>query len=102
MNSFELEQKLNSTLADNTRYSVGQFYDRIEDEDLLNEPKTMKTVETFLSKKEAISLVLRSVADESIDRIRKECSSVVVQLQDVVSYDQIRTFNRRIVIAECW
>lgn len=102
MTNLELEQKLNSILKNDMRYAVGRFEDRIEDDDLLNEPKTSKTVETFLSKHEAIDLAIQHVSNESIDRVRKEHSSVVIQLKDLMHYDGIHTFNRRIVIAECW
>lgn len=102
MTNLELEQKLDSLLSKDMRYAVGRFEDRIEDDDLLNEPKTSKVVETFLSKQEAISLALQYTSHESIDQIRKEHSSVVIQLKDLMHYDGIHTFNRRIVIAECW
>lgn len=102
MTNFELEQKLNSLLKDDMRYAVGRFHDRIEEDDPLNEPKTSKTVETFLSKREAISLVLEYTSHESVQRVTKERSSVVVLLGDLLSQDRVHTFNRRIVIAECW
>lgn len=102
MTNLELEQKLNALLKDDMRYAVGRFQDRVEDEDLLSEPKTSKTVETFLSKREAISLVLEYTSHESVQRVTKERSSVVVLLNDLLSKEQVHTFNRRIVIAECW
>ena len=102
MTNLELKQKLDSLLSKDMRYAVGRFEDQIEDDDLLNEPKTSKVVETFLSKQEAISLALQYTSHESIDQIRKEHSSVVIQLKDLMRYDGIHTFNRRIVIAECW
>ena len=98
----ELEQKLNSMLKDDMRYAVGRFEDRIEEDDLLHEPKTSKVVETFLSKKEAISLTLQYASNELIDSVRRQNSSVVIQLKDLMYYDGIHTFNRRIVVAECW
>lgn len=102
MTNLELEQKLNSILKNDMRYAVGRFEDRIEEDDLLHEPKTSKTVETFLSKREAIELALQHVSKEMIDKVRKERSSVVLQLKDLMHHDGIHTFNRRIVIAECW
>lgn len=102
MTDLELKQKLDSMLSDSTRYAVGRFEDRIDDDDLLHEPKTSKTVETFLSKREAISLVLEYTSYESVQRFDKEHSSVVVLLGDLLSQDRVHTFNRRIVIAECW
>lgn len=102
MTDLELKQKLDSMLSDNNRYAVGRFEDRIDDDDILNEPKTSKTVETFLSKREAISLVLQYTSHESVQRVNKEHSSVVVILSDLLSQDRVHTFNRRIVIAECW
>lgn len=102
MTNLELEQKLNALLKDDMRYAVGRFEDRIEDNDLLNEQKTSKTVETFLSKREAISLVLEYTSHESVEHVTKQSSSVVVKLGDLLSQDRVHTFNRRIVIAECW
>lgn len=102
MTNLELEQKLDSLLSKDMRYAVGRFEDRIEDDDLLNEPKTSNVVETFLSKREAIELALQHVSNEMIDKVRKERSSVVIQLKDLMHYDGIHNFNRRIVIAECW
>ena len=102
MTNLELEQKLDSLLSKDMRYAVGRFHDRIEEDDLLNEPKTSKVVETFLSKREAISLVLEYTSHEPVERVNKERSSVVVLLGDLLSQDQVHTFNRRIVIAECW
>lgn len=102
MTNLELKQKLDSLLSKDMRYAVGRFQDRVEDEDLLSEPKTSKTVETFLSKHDAIDLAIQHVSNESIDRVRKEHSLVVIQLKDLMSYDRVHTFNRRIVIAECW
>ena len=102
MTNLELEQKLNALLKDDMRYAVGRFEDRIEDNDLLNEPKTSKVVDTFLSKREAISLVLEYTSHEPVERVTKERSSVVVLLNDLLSQEQVHTFNRRIVIAECW
>lgn len=102
MKLLELEQKLNSMLKDDMRYAVGRFEDRIEEDDLLHEPKTSKVVETFLTKKEAISLTLRYASNELIDSVRRQNSSVVVQFYDILSSGNVHTFNRRIVIAECW
>lgn len=102
MTNLKLKQKLDSMLSDSTRYAVGRFEDRIEDNDLMNEPKTSKTVETLLSKYEAISLVLEYTSHELVERVTKERSSVVVLLGDLLSQDRVHTFNRRIVIAECW
>lgn len=102
MTNLELKQKLDSMLSDSTRYAVGRFEDRIEDNDLLNESKTSKSVETFLSKREAISLVLEYTSHEPVERVTKEHSSVVILLGDTLSQDRVHTFNRRIVIAECW
>ena len=102
MNISELEQKLNSMLKDDMRYAVGRFEDRIEEDDLLHEPKTSKVVETFLLKKEAISSVLHHASNESIRSVRRQNSSVVVQFNDILSSKNVHTFNRRIVIAECW
>ena len=102
MTNLELKQNLDSMLSDSTRYAVGRFDDRIDDDDLLNEPKTSKAVETFLSKREAISLVLQYTSHESVEHVTKQTSSVVVKLGDTLSQDRVHTFNRRIVIAECW
>lgn len=102
MTNLELKQNLESLLSKDMRYAVGQFEDRIEDNNLLNEPKTSKTVETFLSKREAISLVLEYTSHEPVEHVTKQSSSVVVKLGDLVSQDRVHTFNRRIVIAECW
>ena len=102
MTNLELEQKLNSILKNDKRYAVGRFEDRIEEDDLLHEPKTSKTVETFLSKREAISLVLQYTSQDSVEHVTKERSSVIVKLGDLLSKDQGHMFNRRIVIAECW
>ena len=102
MTNIELKQNLEDLLSKDMRYAVGRFEDRIEDDDLLNEPKTSKSVETFLSKREAISLVLQYTSNESVQRVNKEHSSVVVLLSDLLSQDRVHTFNRRIVIAECW
>ena len=102
MTNLELKQNLEYLLSKDKRYAVGRFEDRIEDDDLLNEPTTSKTVETFLSKREAISLVLEYTSYESVQRFDKEHSSVVVLFGDLLSQDRVHTFNRRIVIAECW
>lgn len=102
MTNLELKQNLEYLLSKDMRYAVGRFEDRIEDDDILNEPKTSKTVETFLSKREAISLVLQYTSHESVQRTTKEHSSVKILLHDTLSSDQVHTFNRRIVIAECW
>lgn len=102
MTNLELKQKLDSMLSDSTRYAVGRFEDRIEDDDLLNEPKTSKSVETLLSKYEAINLALQYSSHDSVERITKEHSSVKILLHDTLFSDQVHTFNRRIVIAECW
>ena len=102
MTNLELKRNLEYLLSKDKRYAVGRFEDRIEDDDLLNEPKTSKTVETFLSKREAISLVLEYTSYEPVERVNKEHSSVVVLLGDLLSQDRVHTFNRRIVIAECW
>lgn len=102
MTNLELKQNLEYLLSKDMRYAVGRFEDRIEDNDLLNESKTSKSVETFLSKREAISLVLQYTSHESVQRVNKEHSSVVVLLSDLLSQDRVHTFNRRIVIAECW
>lgn len=102
MTNLELKQNLEYLLSNDMRYAVGRFEDRIEDDDLLNEPKTSKSVETFLSKREAISLVLEYTSHEPVERVNKEHSSVVVLLSDLLSQDRVHTFNRRIVIAECW
>ena len=102
MTNLELEQKLKALFKDDMRYAVGRFEDRIEDNDLLNEPNTSKVVETFLSKREAISLVLEYSSHEPVERVNKERSSVVVLIGDLLSQDKVHTFNRRIVIAECW
>lgn len=102
MTNLELKQNLEYLLSNDMRYAVGRFEDRIEDDDLLNESKTSKTVETLLSKYESISLVLQYTSHESVQRVNKEHSSVVVLLSDLLSQDRVHTFNRRIVIAECW
>ena len=102
MTNLELKQKLDSMLSDSTRYAVGRFEDRIDDDDLLHEPKTSKTVETLLSKYEAINLALQYTPYDVVERVTKEYSSVVILLGDTLSKDQIHTFNRRIVISECW
>ena len=102
MTNLELKQKLDSMLSDSTRYAVGRFEDRIEEDDLLHESKTSKVVETFLSKREAISLTLQYASSELINSVRNQNSSVIVQLGDILSFDKVHTFNRRIVIAECW
>ena len=69
MTNLELKQKLDFMLSDSTRYAVGRFEDRIDDDDLLNEPKTHKSVETLLSKYEAINLALQYTSHDSVDRI---------------------------------
>ena len=102
MTNLELKQNLEYLLSKDKRYAVGRFEDRIEEDDLLNEPKTSKTVETFLSKREAISLVLQYTSQDSVEHVIKERSSVIVKLGDLLSKDQGHIFNRRIVIAECW
>lgn len=102
MTNLELKQKLDSMLSDSTRYAVGRFEDRIEDNDLLNESKTSKTVETLLSKYESIDLALQYTSYDVVERVTKEYSSVVILLRDTLSQDRVHTFNRRIVIAECW
>lgn len=102
MTNLELKQTLDSMLSDSTRYAVGRFEDRIEDDDLLNEPKTSKSVETLLSKYESIDLALQYTSYDVVERVMKEYSSVVILLGDTLSKDRVHTFNRRIVIAECW
>lgn len=102
MTNLELKQNLEYLLSKDMRYAVGRFEDRIEDDDLLNEPKTSKTVETLLSKYEAINLAIQYTSYDVVERVTKEYSSVVILLGDTLSKDQIHTFNRRIVIAECW
>lgn len=102
MTNLELKQNLEYLLSKDKRYAVGRFEDRIEEDDLLHEPKTSKTVETFLSKREAISLVLQYTSQDSVEHVTKERSSVIVKLGDLLSKDQGHMFNRRIVIAECW
>ena len=102
MTDLELKRNLEYLLSKDKRYAVGRFEDRIEDNDLLNESKTSKSVETFLSKREAISLVLQYTSHEPVERVTKEHSSVVILLGDTLSQDRVHTFNRRIVIAECW
>lgn len=102
MTNLELKQTLDAMLSDSTRYAVGRFEDRIEDDDLLNEPKTSKSVETLLSKYESIDLALQYASYDVVERVTKECSSVVILLGDTLSKDRVHTFNRRIVIAECW
>ena len=102
MKTSDLKQKLYSMLDDELRYAVGQFEDHIEESDLLNEPKTSKIVETFLTKNEAIDLVLHHASEESVESVKRINSSIIVQLGDILSSDKAHTFNRRIVIAECW
>lgn len=102
MTNLELKQNLEYLLIKDMRYAVGRFEDRIEDNDLLNESKTSRSVETFLSKREAISLVLQYASNDSVEHVTKQTSSVVVKLGDLLSQDRVHTFNRRIVIAECW
>ena len=72
MTNLELKQKLDSMLSDSTRYAVGRFEDRIEDDDLLNEPKTSKTVETLLSKYESIDLALQYASYDVVERVTKD------------------------------
>ena len=102
MTNLKLKQKLDSLLSKDMRYAVGRFEDRVEDEDLLNEPKTSKTVKTFVSKYEAIELAMQYASNESIESVKRHNSSIVVHLADTLSFDNTHTFNRRIVVAECW